>query len=108
MVHPGSANRIGRSLAEATRKGGSFHLGPDSNDDRHALRETINRKAEKSYQSDGCHLGLLIYLDGVFHPTGMPQEWAERILGELGPPSRWDSIWLYDAATDRVIARWQR
>src|SRR5262245_45571448 len=72
MVRPGSADLMGRHLAQLERYGSATALGADSYDDRIALRETIERKAAKSHQTDGRPFVLVIYIDGVYHPPRMP------------------------------------
>ena len=71
-----------------------------------ALREAIKRKAKTKYETDGRPIGLLVFIDGVFHPPRMPACWAQAILEKEGPKERWVSIWLYDAVYDRIIASW--
>jgi hypothetical protein len=106
MVHRGSANRVGRHLSELAQKGTATALTPDIYDDRAALRETIERKADKRYETEGRPIALLVFIDGVFHPPRMPVSWAKAVLEKEGPKGRWNSIWLYDVIYDKVIASW--
>jgi hypothetical protein len=108
MVHPASANVMGHHLARLSRFGSATPLGLDSYDDRAALRETIERKAKKNPEKSRRPVGLLIYIDGVFHPAGMPSVWARTILSSYGPQQRWTEIWLYDAARDLIVAQWSK
>jgi hypothetical protein len=108
MVHHDSANAMGHHLSQLTRTGSAPPLGADIYSDRGALRETIERKASKKYQTSGRPVALLIYIDGVFHPPKMPSSWAQTILGEEGPKRHWAGIWLYDAVYNRIIANWLR
>lgn len=108
MVHPGSAELMGRHLSQLGRTGLAPSLGFDTYDDRAALRETIERKASKRYQTHGRPVMLLIYLDGVLHPPRMPPAWASTILEGQGPKFSWAGIWLYDDAYNGIIARWVR
>ena len=106
MVHKGSANRVGCLISELAQKGTAWAITPEFYDDRAALSETIKRKAAKTYETDGCPIGLLVYIDGVLHPPCMPEIWAQAVVREEGPKWRWNSIWLYDVVCDKVIASW--
>ncbi len=108
MAHQGSANVIGYHLSELRRKRTASPLAPDFYDDRAALRQAIERKAASKYETDGRPIGLLIFIDGVFHPPKMPTPWARAILEEKGPTERWNGIWLYDAVNEKVVASWSR
>jgi hypothetical protein len=108
MAHQGSANAMGRHLSQLARNGTAPNLAPDSYDDRAALREAIERKAAGRYETDGRPLGLLIYIDGLFHPPHMPMRWARAVFEEKGPTARWTGIWLYDAVYNTVVASWSR
>ncbi len=108
MVHQGSANEMGRHLSRLSRKGSDPGPGVDSYDDRAALRETITRKASKTYETRGRPSSLLIFVDGVLHPPKMPPVWARSVLQDEGPRSHWSAIWVYDAASDRIITSWRR
>jgi hypothetical protein len=108
MVHPGSAELMGRHLSQLGRTGSAPSLGFDTYDDRAALRETIERKASKTYQTHGRPVMLLIYIDGALHPPRMLPALASTILEEQGPKRHWAGIWLYDDAVMDVIARWVR
>ena len=108
MVHEGSANAMGHHLSKIARIGTAPALAADSYDDRAALGEAIERKARANYDIDGRPIGLLIFIDGIFHPPYMPPEWARAVLEERGPKERWTGIWLYDAVDDRVVASWCR
>jgi hypothetical protein len=108
MAHQGSANAMGHHLSELARKGTAPALAPEPYDDRAALREAIERKAAGKYQTDGRPIGLLVFIDGVFHPPHMPAPWARAVFEEKGPMERWNGIWLYDAVYDTVVASWPR
>lgn len=107
MVHRAFANSMGHHLSQLTRSGSAAPVA-DIYDDRAALKETIQRKDRKTYQSSGRPVALLIYIDGVFHPPKMRSAWARPILGDEGPKRHWAGIWLYDVAYDRIIASWLR
>jgi hypothetical protein len=96
---------MGHHLCQLTRNGSVTPLA-DVYDDRAALKETIERKASKTYQSSGRPVALLIYIDGVLHPPKMRSAWAQTILGDEGSKRHWAGIWLYDAASDRIVASW--
>lgn len=107
MVYRASANSMGHHLSKLTRSESAAPVA-DIYDDRAALKETLQRKDRKTYQSSGRPVALLIYIDGVFHPPKMPSAWAGTILRDEGAKGPWAGIWLYDVAYDRVIANWLR
>jgi hypothetical protein len=84
MADRGSANVMGHHLSELSRKGTAPALAADCFDHRGRLREAIERKARKKYETDGRPIGLLVFIDSVFHPPHMPPEWAQGILEEKG------------------------
>lgn len=106
MVHRGSANVIGNHLAELDKVGVSSPMPCDSYDDRSALRAAIQRKAHKVHETDGGPLALVVFIDGLFHPAGMPAEWARAILEEEGPAGRWTEIWVYDDHRGVIVSHW--
>jgi hypothetical protein len=108
MVHPGSADLMGDHLSQLERLGSAPPLPVDSYDDRMALRVTIERKANKTHQTGGWPFVLVIYIDGVYHPAGMPAAWAKSIFASEGPKRHWSEIWLYDAVRNIVVAHWSR
>jgi hypothetical protein len=89
-----------------SRKGTAPPLPVNVFDHRGELRDAIDGKASKYYEKDGRPTGLLIYMDGVFHPSHMPQEWARTILEEKGPKERWIGILVYDSVANLVVASW--
>ena len=100
-----SQQGLNSSLAKAYRTGVSEVLVYD---DRAALRQTLSRKAERTYAVGARPLALLVWIDGIYHPEGMPPSWASTILQEVGPASRWVHIWVYDQPRQRVVATWAR
>lgn len=108
MAYQGSANAMGHHLSQLARKGAAPALAPEPYDDRGALREAIKRKAAVKYETDDRPIGLLVFIDGVFHPPRMPAPLARAVFEENGPSERWNGIWLYDAVYDTVVARWSR
>jgi hypothetical protein len=108
MVHPGSATVMGRHLSQLSKTGSAPIVKADCYDDRAALRDTIARKAGKTHETRGRPVSLLIYSDGVLHPSKMPAMWAAPILEEEGLRRQWLGIWLYDSAYDRIVASWLR
>ena len=108
MAHAGSANAMGRHLSELRRRDAAQPLAPDTYDDRMALRDALARKATKRYIVGKRPLCLLVWVDGVFHPQGMPPAWADAILREVGPASRWSRILVFDRPRDRIVASWSR
>jgi hypothetical protein len=107
MAHARSANQMAAHVAALNRGSDPAPL-IDTYDDRAALRDALRRKAGKHYDSAGRPLYLLVWIDGFFHPGGMPSPWARRILRAQGPESRWSTIWVYDATRKRLVAQWQR
>jgi hypothetical protein len=97
---------MGHHLSQLSRARSAPPLEADIYDDRAALRQTIERKASKKYQTSGRPVVLLIYIDGIYHPPKMPSVWAQSTLAVEGPKWHWAGIWLYDAVYDRVIANW--
>ena len=108
MRHLGSANAMGRHVSELGRGLQSAPPGVDTYDDRAALKDALDRKAKKHYDTGIRPICLLIRIDGVFHPSGMPASWARPILAAVGPHSRWREIWLFDEARNTVIACWRQ
>jgi hypothetical protein len=108
MVHPRSANLMGNHLSRLDRLGSAPPLLADSYDDRMALRLTIERKADKAHQTDGRPFVLVIYIDGVYHPAGMPAPWAQSIFASEGPQRHWSEIWLYDVVRNVIVAHWSK
>jgi hypothetical protein len=108
MTHRNIANARGHHLDQLALTGSAPPLGADIYNDRTALRQTIERKANKKCGTFGHPRALLIYLDGVFHLPKMPPSWARTILEDEGPNRHWVGIWLYDAVYDRVLASWRR
>jgi hypothetical protein len=108
MVHRGSANLMGHHLSQLDRLGSAPPLPADTYDDRMALREAIERKADKTHHAGGRPFVLVIYIDGVLHPPGMPAAWAQSIFASEGPQRHWSELWLYDAVRNVVVAHWSR
>jgi hypothetical protein len=100
-----SQQGLNSSLAKAYKTGVSEVLVYD---DRAALRQTLARKAERTYAVGTRQLALLVWIDGIYHPEGMQPSWASTILREVGPASRWVHIWVYDQPRQRVVATWTR
>ena len=106
MVHPGFADLMGDHLSQLDRLGSAPPLPMEPYDDRMALRLTIERKANKTHQTDGRPFVLVIYIDGVYHPPGMPAGWAQSIVASEGPKRHWSEIWLYDSVRNIIVAHW--
>lgn len=88
MVERAFANSMGHHLSQLTRTGSVAPLA-DIYDDRAALKETIERKARKTYQRLGRPVALLIYIDGVSSSkdaflVGTDDSWERRTPKALG------------------------
>jgi len=108
MSHARSADAMGRHLSALSKGIASRPPAADTYDDRAALRDAISRKEMRTYATDGCRLGLLVWVDGVYHPSGMPAAWARTILAEMGPAGRWTEIWVFDRSLNRVLGLWRQ